>query len=198
MKTILKSSLCFLAMLSFGGTICSHGQTEADSTLTELRIDDEAVDTLSTELYLPDSLRNFCGCQSIETVRQCADCFKSSGPVLRTGYQMSFVSKTVVQGSCWGFVNAVYKKAGVSKETIFTSKEGGPYAKSDMLKPGDWIYHVNYSFRNVGHSAIFVCWKDKTKKQAITMSYVGMNRAVPGRLDVADLKGVYSIYRAKE
>lgn len=118
--------------------------------------------------------------------------------MLRTGYHMSFVSKTVVQGSCWGFVNAVYKKAGVSKETIFTSKEGGPYAKADLLQPGDWIYHVNYSFRNVGHSAIFVCWKDKAKKQAITMSYVGMNRSVPGRLDVAYLKGVYSVFRAKK
>jgi hypothetical protein len=154
-------------------------------------------DTLTYAGVLPDSMRNFCGCESVESVKKCADCFHAAGPVLRTGYNMSFVSKTVVQGSCWGFVDAVYKKAGVTKETIFSSKQGGRYASADMLKPGDWIYHVNYAFRNVGHSAIFVCWKDKAKKQAITMSYVGMNRTVPGRLDVADLKGVYSIFRAK-
>jgi hypothetical protein len=154
-------------------------------------------DTIQYSEVLPDSMRNFCGCESVESVKKCADCFQSSGPVLRAGYNMSFVSKTVVQGSCWGFVDAVYKKAGVNKETIFSSKQGGPYASADKLKPGDWIYHVNYSYRNVGHSAIFVCWKDKAKKQAITMSYVGMNRTVPGRLDVADLKGVFSIFRAK-
>ena len=180
------------------GGLVTYSQTANDSLVIENSAVEMVVDTLSEEIVLVDSLRNFCGCQSIESVKQCADCFRSSGPVLRTGYHMSFVSKTVVQGSCWGFVNAVYKKAGVSKETIFTSKEGGPYAKADLLQPGDWIYHVNYSFRNVGYSAIFVCWKDKAKKQAITMSYVGMNRSVPGRLDVADLKGVYSVFRAKK
>jgi hypothetical protein len=111
---------------------------------------------------------------------------------------MSFETKTVVKGSCWGFVDAVFKNAGVSKETVFSSKQGGPYAAINLLKPGDWIYHVNYSYRNVGHSAIFVCWKDKAKKQAITMSYVGMSRSVPGRLDIADLRGVYSIFRATD
>ncbi len=144
-----------------------------------------------------DSLSNFCGCESVESVRRCEECFMRSGSVLKTAYEMSFKTNTVVRGSCWGFVNAVYTKAGAIKETIFSSKQGGRYAGVEMLKPGDWIYHVNYSFRNVGHSAIFVCWKDKSKKQAITLSYVGMNRPVSGRLDIADLRGVYSIFREK-
>ena len=197
MKGVLIPLICLLFFSFCVGMDRLFAQSEVDTIATGSMLVSTSADTLLPNMTVSDSIRNFCGCESIESVKQCADCFKSSGPVLRAGYDMSFVSKTIVKGSCWGFVNAVYKKAGVEKETIFTSKEGGPYAKADLLKPGDWIYHVNYSFRNVGHSAIFVCWKDKSKKQAITMSYVGMNRAVPGRLDVADLKGVYSIFRAK-
>jgi hypothetical protein len=152
---------------------------------------------IDSTMVMNDSIANFCGCESVESVRRCEECFMKSGSVLKTGYEMSFKTNTVVKGSCWGFVNAVYTNAGVVKETIFSSKQGGRYAGVEMLKPGDWIYHVNYSFRNVGHSAIFVCWKDKSKKQAITLSYVGMSRPVPGRLDIADLSGVYSIFREK-
>ncbi len=196
LKTALHVNVLFSFLISCCGFKSAMGQAPADTSSVVRSAD--AIDSLTPSQVLLDSMKNFCGCESIESVKKCADCFKTSGVVLATGYDMSFVSKTVVKGSCWGFVNAVFKKAGVTKETIYTSKESGPYASVNLLKPGDWIYHVNYSFRNVGHSAIFVCWKDKSKKEAITMSYVGMNRPVPGRLDVANLKGVYSIFRPKQ
>jgi hypothetical protein len=155
-----------------------------------------ATDSLGSGIPASDSLLLFCGCGSIDTVKQCADCFAASGPVLKMAYEMSFQTKTIVRGSCWDFVNEVFKRAGVSKETIFSSSKGKRYANSDDVKAGDWIYHINYSYGNVEHSAIFVCWKDKAKKQAVTLSYVGRNRAMPGRLDEADLRSITSIFRA--
>ncbi len=204
MNTVLLKWMCIPALMVLLSKMVGLGmlvaQVSTDTTTSHYTHSsplDSIGDMPQFNAALSDSMRNFCGCESVESVKKCPNCFHASGQILSTGYDMSFVSKTVVQGSCWGFVDAVYKKAGVTKETIFSSKQGGPYASSSLLKPGDWMYHVNYAFRNVGHSAIFVCWKDKAKKQAVTMSYVGMNRAVPGRLDVADLKGVYSIFRAK-
>lgn len=190
-KRIFFSALAVSLML-----LCetANAQISADTASTQ----SPAASNNETKISKGDSTSNFCGCESIESVKGCARCFYETSPVLKAGYQMSFETKTVVQGSCWGFVDAVFKKAGVTKEKIFSSKESGPYAAVEMLKPGDWIYHINYSFRNVGHSAIFVCWKNRKQKQAVTMSYVGMNRSVPGRLDIADLKGVYSIFRAKQ
>ena len=155
------------------------------------------IDSLKSENSQSNMTSNFCGCESVEKVKNCIDCFQNSGPILMNGYDMSYNSKTIVRGSCWGFINAVYNKSGVAKETIFSSKKGGPYANADKLKPGDWIYHVNYSYGMVEHSAIFVCWKDKINKQAITLSYVGQNKSVPGRLSETNLKSVYSIFRAK-
>lgn len=157
----------------------------------------QTVDSLKSENSTSTNSGSFCGCESVEKVKNCIDCFQNSGSILKNGYEMSYKYKTIVRGSCWGFVNAVYNKSGVSKETIFSSKKSGPYVNVDKLKPGDWIYHVNYSYGMVEHSAIFVCWKDKNNKQAITLSYAGQNRSVPGRLSEANLKGVYSIFRAK-
>ena len=157
----------------------------------------EIVNSINSDSTIHKSEDNFCGCESVEKVKNCEGCFEKSGPVLKIGYEMSYVSKTIIRGSCWGFVNAVYNKSGLKKETIFSSKKGGPYAKINDLQPGDWIYHVNYSYGMIEHSAIFVCWKDKSNKQAITLSYAGQNRSVPGRLSQTDLKGVYSIFRAK-
>ena len=153
--------------------------------------------SIDSDSAISKSEDNFCGCESVEKVKNCKDCFLRYGPILKNGYEMSYVSKTIVRGSCWGFVNAIYNKSGVTKETIFTSKKSGPFANINNLKPGDWIYHINYSYGMVEHSDIFVCWKDKSQKQAITLSYAGQNRSVPGRLSQTDLKSVYSIFRAK-
>lgn len=120
--------------------------------------------------------------------------------VIRKGYEMAVETKDIVRGSCWDFINLVYKKAGYSsgeRKTVFKGKKSGKFANPSILEPGDWIYHVNYSYHNVGHSAIFVCWKDYNKKEAITLSYVGGNKARPGKFGVYDLRGVYNVMRAK-
>lgn len=118
--------------------------------------------------------------------------------VLQTGRQMAIIDKTIVRGSCWDFVNAVFKQSGAeqNKKVIFRSKKGGPYAKPDMVQPGDWIYHINHSYNNIEHSAIFVCWKDFEKRIAITLSYAGMNRSQPAKYGTYSLKSIYSIFRA--
>lgn len=117
--------------------------------------------------------------------------------ILETGRKMALVDKTIVKGSCWDYIHTVYTKAGYwnSKKVIFKSVKTGPYADVSMIKPGDWIYHVNYSYHNVGHSGIFVYWKDYKNKIGVTLSYGGEKRNEPGRYKTYDLKSVYYIAR---
>jgi hypothetical protein len=117
--------------------------------------------------------------------------------ILAVAQKMAIIDKDIVRGSCWDFVNEVYKRAGSSsnKKAIFRSKKGGPYANPSMVQPGDWIYHVNYEYKGIEHSAIFVCWKDFEKRIAITLSYAGMNRNQPAKYGTYNLKGIYSIFR---
>lgn len=175
-------------------TCTAYGQTE--------RVPVNGVDSLSlesedTSLTSADT-DNFCGCQGVKEVQACKDCFLESDGVLEIGYKMCFVEKKVMNGSCWSFLNEIYKRAGNKKKAVFAATKSGPYADCSLLKPGDWIYHVNYGYHGVEHSAMFICWKDRKKKIAVTMSYVGQKRARPGRLDEADLRGVYAIYRIME
>lgn len=134
-----------------------------------------------TNFYTPDSLNGI----------------SAGTKVLETGYTMALISKSIVQGSCWDFVNEVYRRAGFkeAKKTVFKSKKSGPFALATMVQPGDWIYHINHEFRNNEHSAIFVCWKDFKRRIAITLSYAGMNKSVPGKYGEYSLTSIYSIFR---
>jgi hypothetical protein len=186
-----------LAMLHYCLVVSTGISAQSDSLANEgLPMQGELMGIDVVDVNIHADTLSFCGCQSTDDVVQCADCFNRSGAVLKTGYELSFVSKTVIRGSCWDFANEVYKRAGVSKETLFASSKGKRYADHDMVKPGDWIYHINYAYGNVEHSAIFVCWKDKAARQAITLSYVGRNRSAPGRLEVVDLRSITSIFRS--
>lgn len=145
-----------------------------------------------------DSVTMELGCACNESSNQPSSVNYNSGmKVLETGRQMAIIDKTVVRGSCWDFVNEVFKRAGsgASKSVVFRSKKNGPYAKADMVKPGDWIYHVNLAYKNIDHSAIFVCWKDFAKRIAVTLSYAGMNRNQPGKYGTYNLSKIYSIFR---
>ena len=117
--------------------------------------------------------------------------------ILETGHKIAIIDKDIIKGSCWDFVNEVYRRAGFkeTKKTVFRSKKSGPYAPVDMVKPGDWIYHINHNYKNNEHSAIFVRWKDYEKKIGITLSYAGMNKSVPGKYGEYNLKSIYSIFR---
>ncbi len=107
----------------------------------------------------------------------------------------------IIKGSCWDFINTAYNRAGYQsskRETIFSStKNNGPYADINMIKPGDWLYYINYSYNMIEHSGIFVRWVDKDKKIARILGYAGENKDLPGRYRDFDLKSVYNIIRTK-
>lgn len=167
---------------------------EKNKIIPKKMTDITSADTLSS-INKNASTNEFCGCSSIKEVLACQKCFEQSNAVLRTGYKISFIDKKLFNGSCWDFVNDVYVRSGSGKEQVFSSKKAGPYADCSILRAGDWIYHINYSYGGVEHSAIFVCWKDKEEKIAITLSYVGQNRLKPGRLGESNLKGIYNVIR---
>lgn len=150
-----------------------------------------------TNKQLEKSSNNYCSCQNQDTSNYVVNENIGSNRVLEIGMDMALFSKTIIIGSCWDFVNEVYKRAGATatKKTIFKSKLKGPYANQNLVKPGDWIYHINKSYNNIEHSAIFVCWKDFKNKIAITLSYAGMNRSVPANYGTYDLSNIFAIFR---
>ncbi len=143
------------------------------------------------------STQNYCLCQEESSIQQAKQLDSASLRVLEIGRQMALITKTVILGSCWDFVNEVFNRAGVaaSKRVIFKTKKAGPYADSRLVQPGDWVYHVNHNSNNIDHSAIFICWKDYATRQAVTLSYAGRNRNVPGRYGVYDLRSIFAIFR---
>jgi len=120
--------------------------------------------------------------------------------VLLAGEQIAFVEKRVIKGGCWDFVNAVYTAAGFGQKqrrVVFQGKRQGPYAKADLLKPGDWIMHVNLEAGGVEHSGIFVKWVDRARRLALALDYAGMNRPTPGRLSHHQYSQVFTVLRPK-
>ena len=82
-------------------------------------------------------------------------------------------SQEIVIGGCWDYINEVYNRAGFTSKNRFTaykSKFKGPYYNSDKILPGDWLYFVNHSYKDIEHSAIFVKWLDKDKKIALMVN----------------------------
>jgi hypothetical protein len=144
------------------------------------------------------SLSHYCSCEEMNPKSDSIRKFSAGKKVLETGFEMAFVYRTMIKGSCWDFVNEVYRKSGITekeKKTVFRSSKSGPYAAPDMVQPGDWIYHVNHQYNNIEHSAIFVCWKDFANKIAVTLSYAGRNRTAAAKYAEYDLKSIYSIFR---
>ncbi|HOZ29735.1 MAG TPA: hypothetical protein PLL66_02360 [Bacteroidales bacterium] len=131
----------------------------------------------------------------------CDNCSLAANFVLQNAYKLSFIDNKVIMGSCWDYLNAVYspiEAEGYKKNEIYMTKKAGPFAPKAMLQPGDWIYHINYQYYQVEHSAIFICWKDYEKGIAITLSYMGMNRYKTAQFGEFDLNSVYAIYRFED
>jgi len=147
--------------------------------------------------FTEESTRHYCSCEEAGIFSDSSNFLKPGHKVLETGFKMSLLDKTIIKGSCWDFVNEVYRRSGVDekKEVVFRSQKKGPYANANMVKPGDWIYHINYQYNNIEHSAIFVCWKDFKNRIAITLSYAGGNRNLPGKYGEYKLSSIYSIFR---
>ncbi|MBR7059652.1 MAG: hypothetical protein IKI22_03505 [Neisseriaceae bacterium] len=120
--------------------------------------------------------------------------------ILHTTRQMALVEQTIIKGGCWDYLDAAWTRAGVprqNRQTIFKSTKSGPYANTNQLQAGDWLYYVNYSYNNIEHSGMFIAWLDEDEKLGITLSYAGESRQEPARYKVYDLSGVYHIMRAK-
>ena len=142
---------------------------------------------------MDESWKHYCDCETSPT----STANLLGQKVLDLGYEIALIKKEVIKGSCWDFVNEVYKRAGAAETmaTIYKSKLSGPFAAAQLVQPGDWIYHINHQFNNIEHSAIFICWKDYKKRIAITLSYSGMNRNVPAKYGEYELNSIYNIFR---
>ena len=120
--------------------------------------------------------------------------------ILETSRSM-VASQEVLVGGCWDYINEVYIRSGIREKermTILKSNKDGPYTTIDQIKPGDWLYFVNHSYKENEHSALFVAWSDQSKKMAITVSYQGEKKKVPATYKQFVLDKVYNIVRAKE
>ena len=146
------------------------------------------------------SYENYCQCEHVFNISDTNNTTLGQTKILKTGFEMAILNMNIIKGSCWDYVNEVYKRSGIieNKETIYNSKKRGPYAPQEIIKPGDWIYHINHQLNNGEHSAIFICWKDYKKKIAITLSYAGMNRKLPGYYNEYKLDKIYTIFRPKK
>lgn len=163
----------------------------------------EILETLKVDSFCPDSII----VSKVDILSECS-CYKNStsGTKINTdglnvvlkGIEMVADTKKLVRGSCWKYINTVYNSAEFpsgKRTTIYSARKGSRLKNMDLIQPGDWIYHINHSFHNVEHSAIFICWKDYNKKIGITLSHVGQNKSRTGQFGAYDLKSVYNIIR---
>lgn len=116
--------------------------------------------------------------------------------VISTARKMALNERTIIQGGCWDYLDAVFKRAGVTRDTVHKGTyRQGPYAHSSQIEAGDWLYYINHGYNGVEHSGLFVGWVDERAKQALILSYAGENRREPARYRVYDLSNVYQIMR---
>lgn len=121
--------------------------------------------------------------------------------ILKEARMMTLYRKEIIQGSCWDYLDRAWTRAGISRnlrQSVFGGeKNNGHYASTDSLRAGDWLYHINYGYKNIEHSGMFIAWVDKSKNLGLTLSYAGEGRKEPARYKVYDLSGVYHIMRPK-
>ncbi|WP_457608241.1 hypothetical protein [Nitratifractor sp.] len=120
--------------------------------------------------------------------------------VLRMGRSM-VESGEILRGSCWSWLDTVYSRAGFPRSrrrVLFAGALRGPYADLSLLRPGDWIYHINHSYHGIEHSGMFVAWLDRKHHKALMLSYGGEGRRRPGRYRPYDITHTYRIIRPEE
>ncbi len=142
-------------------------------------------------------LLNACSQKSPDTFVK-AKIKPSAYSVLCAGDRM-IKDGVLVKGSCWDYIDATFTRAGShrgNRKTIFKSKKRGPYAKTNLIKPGDWLYFINGSYHNSEHSAIFIKWVNRKTRTARMLSYQGEGKRKPARYKNYDLSRVYNIIRA--
>ncbi len=126
---------------------------------------------------------------------------KASAPAVRRllrSVRTMVTQEELVRGSCWHYLDTAFTRAGYPaprRTVIFASSKRGPYASAALLRPGDWIYHVNRSYHGVEHSGMFIAWIDRARRKALMLSYPGEGRRRPGRYRVYDITQTYRIIR---
>ena len=116
--------------------------------------------------------------------------------VLQQARRMTLDERFIIRGGCWDYLNEVFHRAGIERETVFKgSYSAGPYVDVASLRSGDWLYYINHGYRGIEHSGMFVGWVDESAKQALILSYAGESRREPARYRVYDLSNVYQIMR---
>lgn len=158
-----------------------------------------SLDTLPHKFFITADEKHRCVCGDAAKLQACDTCFDAAHPILKTAFDMGCRHKEIIKGSCWTFANEVYHRTvgPEGKTKIYLKSKGGPYASTSLIEPGDWIYHINYSYRGVDHSALFICWTDVERRKGLTLSYYGQNRKTPARIEEFDLRSVFGIFRAQ-
>lgn len=207
-----KLTLCiYLSLLigGFDGMLSSHqidGENNFPSTPSIVHHEQVWLDTIANDTSELESNQMYFENYEVLSKYECIGSLDNFSQNLNSGFLVLnkglelFQTNFKTSGSCWTYVNKVYDMAGFTsgkRDVIYAAKKGTLIKDPSIIMPGDWLFHVNYSFRNVEHSAIFVCWQDKEKLLAVTLSHVGQNKYAGGDFGVYDLKGVYRVTRAK-
>jgi hypothetical protein len=201
----------YLSLLigGFDGMLFSHqidGENYFPSTPSLVHQEQVWLDTIANDTSELESNQMYFENYEVLSKYECIGSLDNFSQNLNSGFLVLnkglelFQTNFKTSGSCWTYVNKVYEMAGFTsgkRDVIYAAKKGTLIKDPSIIMPGDWLYHVNYSFRNVEHSAIFVCWQDKEKLLAVTLSHVGQNKYAGGDFGVYDLKGVYRVTRAK-
>jgi hypothetical protein len=202
----------YLSLLigGFDGMLFSHqidGENYFPSTPSLVHQEQVWLDTIANDTSELESNQMYFENYEVLSKYECIGSLDNFSQNLNSGFLVLnkglelFQTNFKTSGSCWTYVNKVYEMAGFTsgkRDVIYAAKKGTLIKDPSIIMPGDWLYHVNYSFRNVEHSAIFVCWQDKEKLLAVTLSHVGQNKYAGGDFGVYDLKGVYRVTRAKK
>ena len=201
----------YLSLLigGFDGMLSSHqidGENNFPSTPSIVHHEQLWLDTIANDTSELESNQMYFENYEVLSKYECIGSLDNFSQNLNSGFLVLnkglelFQTNFKTSGSCWTYVNKVYDMAGFTsgkRDVIYAAKKGTLIKDPSIIMPGDWLFHVNYSFRNVEHSAIFVCWQDKEKLLAVTLSHVGQNKYAGGDFGVYDLKGVYRVTRAK-
>jgi len=201
----------YLSLLigGFDGMLSSHqidGENNFPSTPSIVHHEQVWLDTIANDTSELESNQMYFENYEVLSKYECIGSLDNFSQNLNSGFLVLnkglelFQTNFKTSGSCWTYVNKVYDMAGFTsgkRDVIYAAKKGTLIKDPSIILPGDWLCHVNYSFRNVEHSAIFVCWQDKEKLLAVTLSHVGQNKYAGGDFGVYDLKGVYRVTRAK-
>ncbi|SUO95461.1 hypothetical protein [Suttonella ornithocola] len=90
--------------------------------------------------------------------------------ILRTIRKMA-QSGEIIRGGCWDYLNIAWNRAGyphTRRQNIFTgSYPNGPFADTNFIQVGDWLYHIDHSYHDIEHSGLFIVWINQEKKRSL-------------------------------